>query len=479
MMKRQSGVLMPVFALPGKYGCGTFGESAYKWIDCLSKGGFSCWQVLPFGITDAHNSPYMSCSSFAGNPYFIDPSELLAMGLVTNEEEQEQVVQDRYLCRYDILEEKRFCFLKTAASRIKDKTAIMDFLEKNPRIRDTCTFLALKQANGNLPWNEWKIKTPDPSNLFAWQFIQYEFHRQWGNIHSYAAKKSIRIIGDIPFYVSADSYDMFSSPEQFVLDKQKNPAMVAGVPPDYFCEDGQLWGNPIYNWTQMELDGYRWWKERLGYTLSLFDGVRIDHFRAISSYWSIPKDAETAKEGHWEKGPQKKLIDAFSELSRDKLILAENLGIIDSDTDELLSYSGYPGMAVFQFGFDGNPLSPHLPHNYVENLIAYTGTHDNNTMLGFIMELDEETRKKVLDYLGNPTDAVTGAIRTLMMSAAGTVIFPVQDLLGYGADTRINTPGNPHGNWRYRITDEQLNSIDLEKFAYMNRIYARGAESLT
>ena len=472
-MTRRSGVLMPIFSLPGEYGCGTFGKNAYKWIDYLSKGGFSCWQVLPFGITDSHNSPYMSYSSFAGNPYFIDPYELLSEGLVTYEEEMSQRVAEVYLCRYDILKEKRYDFLKKASSRVKERTPVLEFLDSNPRIKDTCLFLALKQANSDLHWNEWTENTPDPDDLWAWQFIQYEFHRQWKNLHEYASKKNITIIGDIPFYVSSDSYDVCSSPEQFMLDERKNPSLLAGVPPDYFCQDGQLWGNPIYNWEQMESDGYRWWKERLGYTLSLFDGVRIDHFRAISAYWSIPKGAETAKEGKWEKGPQRKLIDAFADISEDKLILAENLGVIDKETDELLAYSGYPGMAVFQFGFDGNVLSPHLPHNYSENLIAYTGTHDNNTLLGFIMELDESTRNKVLEYLGYPSDGVMATIRTLMMSAAGTVIFPVQDLMGYGADTRINTPGKAKGNWSYRVTDEQLNAIDFETYARMNRMYGR------
>ena len=223
----------------------------------------------------------------------------------------------------------------------------------------------------------------------------------------------------------------------------------------------------------MENDGYKWWKSRLGYTLTLFDGVRIDHFRAISAYWSIPAGAKTAKEGEWVEGPRGKLIDAFSEVAGDKLILAENLGVIDSDTDALLAYSKYPGMAVFQFGFDGNPLSPHLPHNYPENLVAYTGTHDNNTLLGFLWELDERTRRNVLEYLGNPSDAVPATLRALMMSAAGTVIFPIQDLLAYGADTRINTPGKAGGNWRYRITESQLDSVDWRAFLRLNEIYAR------
>ncbi len=472
-MARKSGILLPIFALPGTYGCGTFGESAFSFIDALHEGGFSFWQVLPFGITDAHNSPYMSYSSFAGNPFFIDLAILREEGLITDEEERAARIADPYLCAYDTLRTQRLPLLQKAASRVKNRAPIAKFLAEHPHVDGSCTFLALKQANGNASWRDWAVHTPDPDELFAWQFIQYEFHRQWERVHEYAKKQGVKIIGDIPFYVSLDSYDVSASPDQFLLDERYTPTHVAGVPPDYFSADGQLWGNPLYNWQSMERDGYRWWCDRLGYMLSLFDGVRIDHFRAISAFWSIPKDAETAKEGRWEKGPAEKLIDAFAPLAKGKLILAENLGMIDDDTNALLAYSGYPGMAVFQFGFDGNPLSPHLPHNYTENLVAYTGTHDNNTLLGFLWELDEDTRESVLDYLGEPEDGFDATIRALMMSAAGTVIFPVQDLLGFGADTRINTPGKADGNWRYRVTAEQLGSVDWAKFAHMNRMYAR------
>ena len=472
-MKRSSGVLLPIFALPSKYGCGNFGSGAYKWIDKLKEGGFTYWQVLPFGITDSHNSPYMSYSSFAGNPYFIDLETLLARGLISKSEERDNIIKDPYLCDYAALSEKRFDILKKAALRIKDRSDVYDFLNKNPHINDTCTFLALRDANPGKKWTEWTVTEPDEDDLFAWQFIQYEFHREWDGVHDYAKSCGIRIIGDIPFYVSHDSYDVYSSPGQFLLDERNNPTHVAGVPPDYFCKDGQLWGNPIYNWDVMEKDGYSWWCARLGYMLTLFDGVRLDHFRAISAYWSIPADAKSAKEGCWVKGPAEKLIDAFAPLAKGKLILAENLGEIDADTDALLAYSTYPGMAVFQFGFDGNPLSPHLPHNYKENLIAYTGTHDNNTLLGFLFELGEDARRDVHDYLGYPADGFAATIRAMMMSVAGTVIFPVQDLLGYGADTRINTPGKATGNWRYRVTDEQIERIDWKKFAHLNKIYAR------
>lgn len=472
-MTRKSGVLLPIFALPGAYGCGTFGESAFSFIDALRAGGFSFWQVLPFGITDAHNSPYMSYSSFAGNPFFIDLAALRDEGLITEEEERAARIADPYLCAYDALRETRLPLLQRAAARVKDRTPIEAFMKTHPLVSGSCTFLALKQANGNASWRDWTLHSPDPDALFAWQFIQYEFHRQWERVHAYAGERGVKIIGDIPFYVSLDSYDVSASPDQFLLDERHATTHVAGVPPDYFSADGQLWGNPLYHWESMEKDGYRWWCDRLGYMLSLFDGVRIDHFRAISAFWSIPRDAATAKEGHWEKGPAEKLIDAFAPLAKGKLILAENLGMIDEDTNALLAYSGYPGMAVFQFGFDGNPLSPHLPHNYTENLVAYTGTHDNNTLLGFLWELDEDTRESVLDYLGEPEDGFDATIRALMMSAAGTVIFPVQDLLGFGADTRINTPGKADGNWRYRVTAEQLGSVNWTRFAHMNRIYAR------
>ncbi len=473
MKKRQSGVLLPLFSLPGKYGCGTFGESAYRWIDLLKSGGFSCWQVLPFGITDSHNSPYMPFSSFGGNLNFVDPEELFQNGLVTEEELESQYEDDIYLCQYDSLLKKRYDFLKLASTRIPDPDKIKNFIKEHPFIGATCRFLALKQKNNHLHWMDWTETEPDEADLFAWEFIQFEFHRQWNALHRYATENGISIVGDLPFYVSHDSFDVWSSPDQFQLDKRFHPAFVAGVPPDYFSQDGQLWGNPLYDWEKMEKDGFSWWKERLGYMLSLFDGIRIDHFRAISAYWSIPAGSKSAKEGSWKRGPSEKLIDAISSIAKDKMIWAEDLGMIDDDTRALLSYSQYPGMAVFQFGFDGNPLSPHLPHNFKENMVAYSGTHDNNTLLGFIWELDVTTRNLVLEYLGNPADGCSSALRALWMSRANTVIFPVQDLLGYGADTRINTPGNAAGNWRYRITNEQMLGLDMPKFLRMNQIYAR------
>lgn len=476
-MSRKSGILMHISSLYGNYSCGSFGKSAFEFIDFLEECGFTYWQVLPFCITDEHNSPYMSYSSIGGNMNFIDLEVLYGKGLITAKELEENKQNTPYVCEFDRLKEKRFELLKKASSKVKNKTEILEYMSSNQNIQLCCEFMALKAANNNKPWSKWDIFTPNAECLFAWQFIQYEFHTQWNKVHEYAAKKGVKIIGDLPFYVSYDSCDVKNNLDQFLLDKNNRPEVVAGVPPDYFSEEGQLWGNPIYDWTRMKEDGYKWWKDRLSYTFDLFDGVRIDHFRALSEYWSVPSDAKTAKEGMWCTGPAEEMIKVIKETAKGKLIIAENLGLIDKKVDDLLSYSNFPGMAVFQFGFDGNTKNPHLPHNYINNLVAYTGTHDNNTLLGFIWELDNYTRNTLLEYVGftDPdwNKCYDTIIKTMYMSCADTLIMPIQDILGYGSDTRLNTPGKADGNWGYRITKEQLDSIDKNKFKRLNHIYAR------
>lgn len=476
-MSRKSGILMHVSSLYGDYSCGSFGKSAFEFIDFLKKCGFTYWQVLPFGITDKHNSPYMSYSSIGGNPNFIDVEILYEKGLITNEELLSQKQSTPFSCEFNRLRENRFELLKTAASRVKNKTEILNFIENNPDIARCAEFMALKSINNNKPWYEWTVQNADKDSLFVWQFIQYEFHTQWDAVHSYAKQNGIKIIGDLPFYVAYDSCDVRNNKKQFLLNEDNKPSCVAGVPPDYFAEEGQLWGNPIYNWGQMKADGYKWWKARLSYMLDLFDGIRIDHFRALSEYWAVPSDAKTAKSGKWYTGPGQEMIDVIKDVAKDRLIIAENLGLIDSKVDNLLKYSKFPGMAVFQFGFDGNPNNPHLPHNYTKDLVAYTGTHDNNTLLGFVWELDNYTRNTVLEYVGfcdsDWNNCYDSILRTMFMSCADTLIMPIQDLLGYGADTRLNTPGKADGNWSYRLTKDQLNTINSEKFKKLNHIYAR------
>lgn len=480
-MNRHSGVLMHISSLYGEYSVGSFGKEAKEFVDFLAECGFSYWQVLPFCMADECNSPYKSYSAFGGNPFFIDLPTLYRKGLLTEKELAEARQKEPYLCEFDRLRSERMVLLRRAASRAREHGAIRqrvsDFLAEHRELAEAATFLALKDANRDLPWYEWTVKEPEAENLFAWQFIQFEFFMQWQEIKTYANERGIKLIGDIPIYVALDSCDVWANRDQFQLDERDRPTAVAGVPPDYFSEEGQLWNNPLYDWETMKQDGYAWWCRRIEYMLSLFDGIRIDHFRGLESYWSIPADAKSAKEGHWVKGPGEALVDRIREVAGEKLIIAEDLGDITPEVAALLQYSGFPGMRVFQFAFLGDRETPHLPHNYEENCIAYTGTHDNNTLLGYIWEADDATRRRVFAYCGYEggdwSRGCEAIMRTMLASHAGNVIFPIQDIFVYGADTRMNTPGTSAHNWAYRITREQLARVDRKAFAALNELYTR------
>ncbi len=476
-MKRSSGVLMHISSLFGNYSIGGFSEAAKDFIDFLSDCGFSYWQVLPYAMTDAYNSPYQSYSAFGGNPYFIDLETFYQKGLLTKEELAACQQTMPYSCEYERLYETRVEVLLKASHRAENRAEIEAFIHKNPYLEQFCRFMALKDANGQKCHAEWISDKIFPERLFLWQFMQYEFFSQWKSIKAYANGKNIKIIGDLPFYVAYDSADVWANPEQFLLNEKGQPTHVAGVPPDYFTSDGQLWGNPIYDWAKMEADGFSWWLARIRHMLDMFDGVRIDHFRAFSSYWMVPYGAKTAKEGFWCDGPGKKLVDKIKEIKGDKLIIAEDLGEITEDVTRLLKSSGFPGMRVLQFGFLGEDDSTHLPHNYCGNCVAYPGTHDNNTLLGYVWELTEVKRKRLFDYCGYVgTDWGAGCdfvIRTLMASHAPLVIFPIQDLLGFGVDTRMNVPGSAEGNWPFRLTKEQLYSVDRTFYKSLNQLYKR------
>ena len=492
MTTRSSGVLMHVSSLFGTDRIGGFGKEARDFIDFLADAGFSWWQVLPFCMTDECNSPYKSFSAFSGNPYFVDLRQIAAEGLLTAEELESDREKTPYACEFEQLHESRLDLLRLAASRCgdADRAKVDAFLRDNPHVAGFCSFMAHRKANGDLPWYEWSPETRDMTDedeYFAWGFIEQRFAAQWQEIHAYANKKGIRILGDMPIYVAYDSADVWADQRQFQLDGNGAPSSVAGCPPDYFAKDGQLWGNPLYDWDYMKKDGFTWWKSRLSHMLSLFDGVRIDHFRGFESYWSIPADAETAKEGHWEPGPGLALIDALKETAADVeaetgrkvMIVAEDLGDSTPALARFVKDSGFPNMKVLQFAFDGDPDNVHLPYNYDHNCVAYTGTHDNNTLLGYIWEADEATRRRTLDYCGftekdwNCPDSYKSVIRTLFASPADLCVMPIQDLLMYGADTRMNIPGKPEGNWRYRITRAQLDSIDKDWFRTLNRLYGR------
>ena len=487
-LNRKSGILLPVSSLPSPYGIGSFGKEAYQFIDFLSECRQSVWQVLPLNPTSYGDSPYQSPASMAGNPYFIDPETLLSEGLLTKEELKRAKVPGKTV-NYGYLFEHRYNLLRLAYSRFKRTNAYERFLlAERGWLDDYALFMALKVKNSFAPWTSWSAeektyaKARSEAGLHAeemdfWRFLQYEFFTQWARLRAYANKKGIKIIGDMPIYVAHDSMEVWRSPESFLLDEEGFPTVVAGCPPDAYSEDGQLWGNPLYDWDEMEKDGYKWWSDRIKHMAELFDAVRIDHFRGIESYWSIPAESKTAKEGKWIKGPGMNLVKAIKKAAGKKTqIIAEDLGDITPEVFELVKKSGFPGMRVFQFGFISNDNSTHLPHNYCENCVAYTGTHDNNTLLGYLWELDDATRMRMLEYCGHTgdwKDGLKSIIRCMFASNASLVIMPIQDLLGYGSDTRVNTPGRAEGNWAYRITKDQLDSIDKGFFRKLNEIYWR------
>lgn len=477
-MKRQSGILMHISSLYGDYSIGSFGKNAKEFIDFIRSNGFSVWQVLPFTVTDDHNSPYKSVSAFGGNPYFVDLEKLYDDGLIDKADLEKAKQQAPWACEFERLGKERLALLKKASENFGDFARIDSFLNSHPRIASFCRFMALREENGLLPWQEWKQnEIKDISVLRMWQFIQYEFFTQWAEIKKYANEKGVKIIGDIPIYVSDDSCDVWENRELFQINEKGYPTSVAGVPPDYFSADGQLWGNPLYDWDKLKETGFKWWKDRIDHTLEMFDGVRIDHFRAIESYWSVDSKETTAKNGKWIKGPGIDFINAIREGHGDKLIIAEDLGDITDEVRALVEESGFPGMRILQFGFLDDGDSIHQPHNYIANSVAYTGTHDNNTIFGYLWESDDATRKRTLDYCGfqggDWGKASPLLIREVFKSVSDLAIIPVQDFLMYGSDTRINTPGVASGNWSYRVTKEQLQNADCEFFRELNRIYKR------
>ncbi len=476
-MNRASGILMPISSLYGDYGCGNFGKGAFEFVDFLNESGFTFWQMLPLCLPDEYNSPYASASSFLGNPNFIDLEDLYNKKLITKEELESEKQNNQYLCEYSRINDSRISLLKKSAARVKNKDEVLNFISKNEDVKKACLFLTLKEQNKDLFFTSWQNLTPNEDTLFAYYFMQFTFYTQWEKLHNYAKNKGVKIIGDLPFYVSLFSSDVYFNQKCFLLDDNCNPKLVAGVPPDYFSEFGQLWGNPVYDFNYIEKSGFEFFKRRFEFNLNLFDGLRIDHFRAFSEYYTIPFGAENAILGKWKKAPGKQIVDLINNIAKDKLIIAENLGTIDDKVIDLLNYSGFKSMSVFQFGFDGNNQNPHLPHTYTNNTVAFTGTHDNNTLLGFMWEADEKTRKNVLDYVGYKNEnwdyCYDSIIECLLRSSAGLVLIPMQDILQFGADTRLNTPGLAENNWAFRITKEQLSKIDTSKYKKLNRIYGR------
>ena len=498
--KRGAGVLMHISSIPSDYGIGVFDKNCYDFADKLAEMKFSYWQVLPFNPVDDANSPYCSASAFAGNILFIDPMGLVEMGLCTVDEAKTNVYDGTpYTADFDFAKKARLALLKTAFSRIDTELAqkIKDFEAEHKWLTTFSYFMAVKEANDFRPWWEWdedfarydifkRRHRHDYAERSAfWKFCQYIFFTQWQKLKDYANSKGIKIIGDMPIYVAMDSVDVWSNLPMFLIDDEKLcPEKVAGVPPDYFSADGQLWGNPIYNWAAMDKDGYKWWLERIGNALSVYDVVRIDHFRAFASYWEVPADAETAKTGEWKQGPGMKLFKKVFRKFPDAPIIAEDLGVFGEDVVKLLEDTKFPGMKVVQFGFDPDGDSSHMPHNAQRNSVNYVGTHDNNTILGWLWEAGEKERRFALDYIGFEGDnwgdggyysrSCRKVIETVWRSASETAIIAFQDMCGFGSDARMNIPGVPEKNWRFRTTKDTINSMDSEYFRKINTLFRRG-----
>ncbi len=495
---RACGILMPVFSLPSNYGIGTFGKEAYRFVDFLHKAGQSFWQILPLSPTNFGDSPYQSFSSFAGNPYFIDLEMLIEDGLLLKTEaDSADFGNDRFSIDYGKLYENRLDTLRLAFGRFVKTSEFFDFCKKNSYWLDEyALFMVIKNQSGDRAWCEWdecfknrdnsaldKIKTEFCEDIDFYKFVQFEFSIQWHALKSYANERGIRIIGDIPIYTAYDSADVWSDRSQFLLSSDGTPTLVAGCPPDAFSDDGQLWGNPLYDWDKMKKDGYAWWKTRLSFALSLYDIVRIDHFRGFESFYAIPFGDKTARGGSWLKGPDIDLFFEFKkEFGENLPIIAEDLGFLTKSVRKLLKDTNFPGMKVLQFAFDSREESDYLPHNYQNNCVVYTGTHDNDTIMGWTKTAppsDVEFAKKYLHF-GGDEGFNWCMMRAALMSVADTAILMMPDLLGLSSEARINTPSVLGDNWRWRIDggciNDWLSEILYENTALYGRLAFRASE---
>lgn len=491
-MKRQAGILLPVSSLPSKYGVGTLGKAAREWVDFLSAARQSCWQVLPMGPTGFGNSPYQSYSAFAGSPLYIDLDMLCEDGLISDKKlKKAEWGGEPGRVDYEAVSAAKEPFLRKAFSNFKKDKALSRFRNQNAAwLEDYALFMALKAANGGVPWQQWdedirlrrpaamkKAKKELKEEIDYYAFTQYLFFQQWGKLKKYANKKGVSIIGDAPIYVSGDSSDVWANPGLFQLDQENIPTAVAGVPPDAFSEDGQLWGNPLYRWDVMKEDGYAWWVARIRANLEMFDILRIDHFRGFESYWSIPYGDKTAQGGKWCKGPGMNFIKAVNQAVPGAAIIAEDLGVLTPAVYRLLKQSGYPGMKILQFAFSAGEDSSYLPHNLVKNAVVYTGTHDNDTTLGWLNTAQPADLQKAADYLGfepGVSPGVWAFIRGAMTSVCDLCVIPMQDYLELDSEARINTPSTlgPQ-NWSWRMEKGAYTKEMAKKIARLTAITAR------
>jgi 4-alpha-glucanotransferase len=493
---RSSGVILHPTSLPGPYGIGDLGPAAYRWIELLADTGTGLWQILPVGPTGYGDSPYQSFSAFAGNTNLISPDLLAADGLI--DIPAPSGLSDDFVDFGAVIPWKRQ-LLADAFSRFEAgggdpeiSQAFEEFRTDQPWLDDYADFMAIKTAHGDGSWQDWpnELRMREPSALAAARarlaqsidrirFSQFLFFRQWDALHRHAAHRHVRIIGDVPIFVAGDSSDVWAHPELFLLDRHRRPTVAAGVPPDYFSATGQLWGNPLYNWAYHEKTGYAWWIDRLRSTFSIADVARVDHFRAFADYWEIPAGAPTATKGVWRDGPGMAFFDAVRAQLGDLPIIAEDLGELSAKVPALLDRVGFPGMRVLTFAFSTDETDSFLPHNYPVEAVAYTGTHDNDTTLGWWRSAPKSERKFAQRYLGlDPADPVTGFLEALWGSRAMFAIAPMQDLLGLDSSARMNIPSTTNDNWRWRMSEAQMNDERIPSvLRSLNQRYGRVSAS--
>jgi 4-alpha-glucanotransferase len=493
---RSSGVILHPTSLPGPDGIGDLGPEAYRWVNFMKECGFGLWQVLPLGPTGYGDSPYQCFSAFAGNPYLVSPTLLLEDDLLSVDDladrpgfPDERVDYGEVIRWKLILLERAYTSFQEAGTA--ELKAEMDAFQSGEAswLEDFALFMAIKESQGMVSWDNWPkpLRSRDPRALAAFRqanpeaiqrhiFRQFLFFRQWQALHEYANVQGIQIIGDIPIFVAYDSADVWAHPELFYLDKEGRPTFVAGVPPDYFSPTGQLWGNPIYKWNVHRESSYAWWIERIRSTLKLVDFLRLDHFRGFAGYWEIPAGMPTAEVGRWAPGPGAGLFEAIRAALGGLPIIAEDLGEITPDVIELRDSLGLPGMKILQFAFQTDPNDPFLPHNYPSNCVAYTGTHDNDTTLGWYASAPTRETDFCRRYLARSgEDIAWDMIRAIWSSVASFTLAPMQDFLSLGAEARMNLPGRPGGNWTWRLEPDALTEELTARIQDNNYMYSRVA----
>ena len=496
-MNRGAGILLSITSLPSKYGIGCFSKSAYDFVDWLKAAGQTYWQILPLGPTSYGDSPYQSFSTYAGNPYFIDLEALIEEGVLTREEcEKADMGEEEGTIDYKKMYEGRYPLLRKAYERsnISQNPDYIRFMEENGWwLSDYALFMAVKGRFDGAPWTEWaqdiRLRWGYAMDYYRrelyfdiefQQYLQFTFYKQWQALKDYANRQGVRIIGDIPIYVAMDSADAWAHPELFQLDQDNVPLAVAGCPPDGFSAVGQLWGNPLYRWDYHRQTGYDWWMKRLAHCFSLYDVVRIDHFRGFDEYYSIPYGAKSAIGGHWEKGPGMDLFRRMREVLGEKEVIAEDLGYVMDSVRQLVRDTGFPGMKVLEFAFDSRDsgcANDYLPHNYTENCVAYTGTHDNETIRGWFESIREDERRLARAYICDkytPRQYLhTSFISLIMASRANLCVIPIQDYMGYDNTCRMNKPSTVGINWKWRLKSGELTEDLQKEIRAITRRYGR------